>query len=682
MCGRNYPTAAVGRPVTPSPQPCEEFNNLFHPFILNALLNRPQSVIFVAVIMRPVIQKIILFFFLLTGYCANAQLKFTATITPSEIGRDEYAQLKIMVENAKEVQQIVPPNLDNFIIVSGPNQESGMTMNNNIVKKYIALSFIIKPKATGSFTIPASLAKADGIDLRSNPVKLKVTSKSSGNSPAANAFNSPFSGVDPFADPAPRSSYNDYILRKGENPLDKIKKNMFVRVEVDKKSCYVGEPVIASYKLYTRLKSESNMVKNPSFNGFSVMDMQQPADLSYATEKFEGREYNVYVIRKVQLYPLLTGNLELGMAEIENNVQFIKAEYVNQQQDIFNDMFRDFANATIPAEGMEIQKVTLQSKPLTILVKPLPDENKPTDFKGAVGNFTIAAMIEKNKFSTDDVGNIAIVISGEGNMQMINAPVVAWPTGIEGFDPKATDDLFKGTVPVSGRKIFEYPFTVSKPGSYKIPGIEFSFFNAREAKYKTGTINPIEFTVTKGTGKVKKINADTGSKPNGNYLARFFSNRIRVVSLFAVLIIIGLIIWLKRDTKKELQDNAALALAEERITGEKPIEEIIEGQQNPLALAEECLQREDSNLFYTQLNLGLKNYLSKKFSISPEELNRKNIAGKLDAKGISIETSAQLQQLTDEIEWQLYTPTADKEKMKDTYERAHDLVQLMNTYRS
>ena len=631
--------------------------------------------------MQPFLQKIFLFFFLLAGYCANAQLKFTATITPAEIGKDEYAQLKLIVENANEVQQIVPPNLSNFIIVSGPNQESGMTMNNNTVKKYIALSFVIKPKTTGNFTIPPSLAKADGIDLKSNSVKIKVTAKSSGNNPGVNAFNSPFSGLDPFADPAPRSSYNDFILRKGENPLDKIKKNMFVRVEVDKRSAYVGEPVVATYKLYTRLKSESNMIKNPSFNGFSVLDLQQPAELSYTTEKLEGREYNVYVIRKVQLYPLLAGSLEMGIAEIENNVQFIKAEYVNQQQDIFNDMFRDLANATIPPEGIEMQKVTLQSKPLTILVKPLPDVNKPESFKGAVGNYTVNAMIEKNIFSTDDVGNMALIISGEGNMQMINAPVLAWPQGIEGFEPKATDDLFKGTVPVSGRKIFEYPFTVSKPGSYKIPAIAFSYFNTREAKYKTITINPVEFTVTKGSEKGNKINTDTGTKQSGNYLAKFFKNRLRVVSLFAVLIIIGLIIWLKRDKRNEKHDYAVLPLAKEEVADEKPVEEIIEGQQNPLAFAEECLQREDANLFYTQLNLGLKKYLSKKFAISAEELNRKNIAANLDAKGISIETAVQLQELIDEIELHLYTPFADNEKMKDMYERAHDLVQLMNTYR-
>ncbi len=634
--------------------------------------------------MRGGLQKIFLSLFLLTGYYTHAQVKFSASISPSEIGKNEYAELKLMVENAREVTQIVPPDLRNFIIISGPNQESGMTMINGAVRKYIAINFILKPRATGVFTIPSSLAKADAGDYKSNPVKLKVVANATGNNAASHAINSPFGGIDPFADPAPRPSYNDFILRKGENPVDKIRKNMLVRVEIDKQSCYVGEPVVATYKLYTRLKSESNMIKNPSFNGFSVLDLQQPNDMSYHIEKLDGREYNVYTIRKVQLYPLLAGNLELGVVEIENNVQFIKAEYIDRQPDVFNDMFQDMANLNIPPEGMEIQKVSLQSKPLTVLVKPLPEENKPAGFKGAVGRFTIETKVEKNNFSTDDAGNLAVIISGEGNLQMINAPEIAWPAGIEGFDPKATDDLYKGTVPVSGRKIFEFPFTVAQAGTYDLPATSFSFFDTRDGRYKTVTSMPLQISVSKGTGKPPQINADTivTVKPQQNYLARFFSNRLRVVSVIAVIILLGLIFWLKKDSKKEKQSAEEALLKQEMIDAEKPVEEIIQAQQNPLALAEECLQRQDTNLFYTHLNLGLKNYLSKKFDIPAEELNRKNIVEKLDAKGVNNETAVELQKLLDEIEWQLYTPFVNNEQMQGLYDQTAHMIQLLDTYRA
>lgn len=632
--------------------------------------------------MKQVSQRFILLLLLLTGYCASAQVKFSASISPAVIGKGEYAQLKLIVENGNDIEQIVPPNLKDFIVVNGPNEEHSSVINNGGVKNFFALSYLIKPRATGNFTILPIRARIDSRDYTSNTLKLKVTAQPTGNSAAANAFNSPFGGTDPFAEPAPRSTFNDYILRKGENPADKIKKNMFVRVEVNKNNAYVGEPVVATYKLYTRLKSESNMTKNPSFNGFSVLDMQLPNDMTYQTEKFEGRDYNVYTIRKVQLYPLLTGNLELGIAEIENNVQFIKAEYANRQSDIMNDMFRDFAQATIPPEGIEVQKVTLQSKPLTVLVKALPDAGKPANFKGAVGNFEIEMKVEKNNFTTDDDGKMAILISGEGNLQMINAPEIAWPQGIEGFDSKATDDLYKGTIPVSGRKIFEFPFTVAKPGTYTLPSVELSFFDLKEGVYKTVRSNAIDITVTRGSGKPKMIINDNNEKSKENFLTKFFNNRLRVVSVVAVLIIIGLIVWLKRDTKEEKQLAAAALAEQERIEAERLVEEVLPEQVNPLKLTEECLYREDAQLFYAHLNQELKTYLANKLALPAEELNRKNIAEKLDAKGISNETVMELQTLLDEIEWQLYTPFSDNEKMKTMYDRANDLIQLVNTYRS
>ncbi len=631
--------------------------------------------------MHSFLQKIFLFLFLLSGYYAGAQVKFTASISPAEIGRDEYAQLKLMVENAAEVQQIIPPRLKNFTIVSGPNQESGMSMVNGTVKKYIALSYIIKPKAVGNFSIPPAMAKADGKDYKSNAVSLKVTATASGNNPGTNTFNNPFGGIDPFAEPVPQSSYRDFILQKGEEPLDKIKKNMFVKLEVDKTSCYVGEPVVATYKLYTRLKSESNMIKNPSFNGFSVLDLQQPNDMNYKTERLGAREYNVYTIRKVQLYPLIAGNLEPGLVEIENNVRFIKAAYVNQQRNVFDDMFRDFANTTIPPEGMENHKISLQNKPVTIVVKPLPETNKPANFKGAVGNFVVEAKLEKNNFTTDDAGRLAIIISGAGNLQMINAPEIVWPEGIEVFESKATDDLYKAMVPVSGRKIFEFPFTVATPGTYIIPALDFSFFDNRDSKYKTVTTKPLQIIVTKGTGKPVNVNADINTRTKTPFLTKFFNNRWRVVSLIAMLIICGLIIWLKQENKKEKQIKASKMVKKENNADIKPVEDIIQGQLNPLAIAEESLQRQDGKSFYHELNQGLKNYLSKKFSIAPEDLNKKNISERLDKKGITNETAVQLHALMDEIEWQLYTPFVENEKMKEIYERAYDLVQLLNTYR-
>ena len=356
--------------------------------------------------MKSVFTKIVFLLLLQTGQFVAAQVKFSANLSPAQISKDEYTQLRLLVENAREVQEINPPVLNNFTIISGPNQESGMSMVNGEVTKYIAIGFIIKPRGPGTFIIPSTTARADGSLFRSAPVSLKVLNTVSGNNNmGGNGFNSPFNGIDPFAETVPEKAYQDFLLHKGEDALEKIRKNMMVKVVTDKASCFVGEPIVATYKLYTRLKSESAMTKNPSFNGFSVIDLLQPDNTNYKVKKINGRDYNVYTIRKAQLYPLQSGDLVLEPAEIDNNVHFIKSEYFNKQRDNAADIFGFFSDVAIPPEGVEDHKITLQSKPMSILVKPLPVSGKPADFKGAVGNFSIDATLSKKNFNTDEEVN-------------------------------------------------------------------------------------------------------------------------------------------------------------------------------------------------------------------------------------------------------------------------------------
>lgn len=611
-----------------------------------------------------------------------AQVKFSATVSSQKINKNEFVTLKLQVENANEVQSITPPVINNFQLVSGPNQESGITSTNGDVKRYIALSYVLQPKGPGNFSIPAATATADGKTYKSNAISIQVLNAiGSTNQPSVNS--NPFGTFNPFEDAATPAPFNDYILRKGENAADKVNRNMFVKLELNKTSCYVGEPVIATYKLYTRLKSESNLVKNPSFNGFSVIDLQQPDNLTYTREKVNGREYNVYIVRKSQLYPLQPGNLELDPAEIENNVHFIKEAYANRQADMLSDIFQQFEGAGIPAEGMEDQKVTLKSKPASIIVKALPDTNVPASFNGAVGKFNITAALEKNNFTTDDAGKFNVIISGAGNLQLVNAPDINWPAGFEAFDPQTTDELEKTAVPVSGRKIIAYTFTMSSPGTYTIPAVRFSYFDPEQKKYKTDSTRPIEFTVTKGTG-IKNDSLALVKKEKAGILNSFFSNRRWVVSTVAVLIICGLIVWLKRDKKREekiKEEKAALQAEQERIAAETIAEPEEVKPVNYLEGAGDLLYGNATD-FYTALNSGLKLYLSQKLHLPVESINKKNIAEYLDKKNIPTDTVIQLQQILSDVELQLYAPFSADDKRQQLLDDAATIIQLLETYRN
>ena len=626
------------------------------------------------------LQKLLTFILLFVALQTTAQLRFSATVSPTKIGKNEYANVEFIVENAKHVEEINPPSLKNFIVVSGPNQSNGVSTINGLVKQYISISFTIQPKSIGNFTIQSASAKADGKLLRSNAVQLQVVNEPQGNNSSGSIFSQGFGGMDPLEDTRPSLQYNESVLRKGENALDKIKQNLIVKAVVNKTTCFIGEPIIVTYKLYTRLKSESSLTKNPSFNGFSVVDLQLPDNINYTQEKLNGKDYNVYVIRKSQLYPLQAGTLTLQSAEIENTVHLIKEEYINRRQRN-GDLADLFGDIQLPAEAFENQKVSLKSEPIDILVKDLPLVNKPATFKSAVGKFQITAALDKDSFSTDDAGKILLLIKGEGNLQLVNAPDINWPAGMEGFEPKISDDINKLNVPLSGRKLVEYPFTINQPGMYSLAPIVMSYFDVDDQQYKTISTGPLKFYVSKGLGK--RIGQASNTNSQVRFLNKLFNNRWVIVLFVAGFIIAGLLFWVARENKKDKAKNSPMVpLAEPTIIPLAPIKEehaLIENV-NPLLEAANSIDDPNSAKFYLALNTGLKNYLAHWLGIHAAILDKKSIISQMDNRGVSNNSSLQLLQLMDELEWQLYTPFSATDNRQAFYDRAEDMISLLETY--
>jgi BatD DUF11 like domain len=601
-----------------------------------------------------------------------AQPKFSTICSDTRIGKNELLQVQFKLENASNVERILPPVFKNFNVLSGPNQQSGMTSINGKVNQYVAISFTLQPRSTGKFIIEGATAVADGKELKSKPVSIEVTNQStaSGNSNSPNTF-SPFGGMGfDFPDATPRQQFDDYILKPGEKAEEKVQKNLFIKLDVNKTSCYVGEPIVASYKLYTRLRSESTITDAPSFNGFSVSDLM--VNNNGDVEKYNGRQYNVYTLRKVQLYPLQAGEVTLDPLVADNKVTFIKSEYANSQNgDRFYDLLENFADATAPASAVIEEHVQLKSKPVTINVLPLPVQHKPDDFRGSVGVFTMQSSLEKNTISTDDAGNLRVTISGKGNLQLINAPKVIWPEGIDGYDATLKDNVDKSSVPMRGSKTFTFPFTVSKAGDYRIDSISFSYFDPQSMSYKTLHTDVLQLHVNKGNG-AKKMLAKNAVNNNENSEVFFTKQRLLFASLLMLLIIFIIAYYVKN--KKQKQQNKTEATGQK--TAVVPAAYVI--PENPLLPAHEKLVNGDSKEFYHVLDSSLKKYLAFKFKLPVEELSKKRIHEELDKCNVSLGTCLLLNSLTEEIELNLYAPPSDVCHLKAVFEKAAEVVSLLD----
>jgi hypothetical protein len=533
-----------------------------------------KSSVIVTILRLPLVVVIAL----LPGLFVSGQVKFSTWASSQDVGQKEYLQIEYVVENARQIDELTPPSFPGFQIVQGPIQSSGMSIVNGSMSQYKAVSFVLQPVHTGKFTIGGATATVDGHSLRSNTVKVTVHAgggSGGNNSPgpgSGNPFAQPF-GADPFGG-SERDVEREYILKPGENVQEKIHKNLFVKVQVDKNSCFVGEPIVATYKLYSRLSSESRVTKRPSLNGFSVYDMVDPASDPVSVEKLNGKAFTVHIIRKTQLIPLQAGNIDLDPVEVENTVHFVKggghqeARRGGSIRDLLDQMMDDNNS------GPEVdERVTLDTKPVTITVKPLP-ENKPANYNGAVGSFSIETSLANKTVAAQDEATLHVVVKGTGNLPVLAAPTIGWPSGFESFEPTAKEDVNKTVAPMSGSKAFDYVFIPRTPGHYTIPAISFSYFDPSSQTYKSAEGGPQDLQVTPAVSQHRQtvgpgVVSSAASSSITDHAGKFVQDHLEWI--FAVLLISGVAVYFwrqnlrlrngRRDGGRQVKEGAEKGLA-------------------------------------------------------------------------------------------------------------------------
>ena len=601
------------------------------------------------------IKIIFLFIFLLCGNESIAQPKITAKIYPSEIKVNELSTLQFTIENFSNSKYFKLPDLKGLEIVSGPEYSSGPISNRDNNKKVVSISFIVRGNKPGVYKILNASCEADGKTLKCKPLTLVVK------------HNRDFklrSGDDHESDD--QDVLQDQYLKAGENAETKIKEGMHLRLSVSKKSCYVGEPVVATYKLYSRLNSDCRLVQNPSFNGFSVIDLQAPDVTEKYFEEYKGQKYAVYVIRKSQLYPLIDGRIEVEPASIEGEVDLIKIPS-NNERDIFDDLFfREIVK----------RKINLKTDSTIINVKALP-KGKPEGFAGAVGNFSIQSRLEENVFNAKKGGKLILSISGNGNFQMINSPYIRWPEGFEAFEPQTAESLDKSSVPINGRKDFECEFNTALAGNYTIPKISFSFFDPELKTYKTVSTDPIPFKVIPASNeKVQnsELNFETLENTNASK-SPVYLNKYVLGSGGAL--VFGLLFFMMY--KKNRKSKKGVFVKEEEY--DEYWNKIIEARSvHPLVESENCIKQNDCSKFYFILNNEFKSFLSYKFDVDANKISGAFVKDRMDKNNICNSTMISVEQLINEIELRCYTPFVKDEQMEAILLRTQEMIQMINTY--
>ncbi len=144
------------------------------------------------------------------------------------------------------------------------------------------------------------------------------------------------------------------------------------------------------------------------------------------------------------------------------------------------------------------REVKLITPDLPITVRPLPTKNRPADFSGAIGSFSLAVAATPRKAKVGDPITLKMKISGTGNFDLVESPQLTKTTGWKTYPSQGTVEQQH---PGQGEKTFEQAIVPTSPTIASIPAVRFSYFDPDLADYITLSSDPLEITLEQATNE-------------------------------------------------------------------------------------------------------------------------------------------------------------------------------------
>jgi hypothetical protein len=182
--------------------------------------------------------------------------------------------------------------------------------------------------------------------------------------------------------------------------------------------------------------------------------------------------------------------------------------------------------------------------------------------------------------------------------------------------------------------------------------------------------------VIKGTGTSNNQVTKNVSVTNKHTFVPTTFDLLAAIVLLAAIILM-LLLWINKKNKNKDVLAKNVLLDDLKNKREEKLPEFIIPEDTLLA-AHEKLVEQDGGGFYRVLDHSLKKYLSAKFKVPAEELNKKRINEELDKCNVGLGTSLLLNSLLEEIEMNLYAPPADANHLNGVFEKASEVVSLLD----
>ncbi|MEI6126772.1 MAG: BatD family protein, partial [Pseudomonadota bacterium] len=257
--------------------------------------------------------------------------------------------------------------------------------------------------------------------------------------------------------------------------VEKENSDIFVTAQVDNDSPYLNEQIICTLLFCRRLKiANASLTEQPSFEGFITEDLGKEKEYQ---KLINGQTYIVTEIKKA-LFPIKTGVLEISpfILQCEVVVQKSRGRGGSPQDPFFSDSFFGFTE-TVPK--------TLRTSPVTVMVKPLPAEGRPGNYKNLVGDFSLTSELNKIKLDAGESTTLTLTITGTGNLKNLQTIDISGLDNFKVYDDKPVFEQSIAGGKVGGRLIVKKALVPLAAGQLKLPQVTLSYFSPSSGSYKT-----------------------------------------------------------------------------------------------------------------------------------------------------------------------------------------------------
>ena len=556
--------------------------------------------------------RLLITFILIFPLGVFAQAILTGSINKNTVTTGEQFQLTYTLNTSGNRFQ--GPDLKDFYVLGGPNQGSQIQIVNGNYSQSLSFTYYLQAKSEGTFKVGFASIDADGKRIQSNGLIVTVVK---GN---ANAQN---------------QQGQQNANSQGQDNTGINEKNIFLKAEVNKTNVYQGEALSVTFKLYTNVNIINySVTKMPSMAGFWNQEIKLPDQLQLHNETVNGINYKVGELKKVVLFPQQSGTLTIDPMELECIARIQVKGNRNDPFGMFSDPFFGFGSA-------RDVKYAFKSNKVNVNVKSLPP-NAPAGFNGSVGELTFDAFLDKKETKVNEPVSLKIKISGNGNLKLIDGPVIDIPSDIESYDPKVSDNLHVSESGVTGSKNIEYLIIPRHEGIYDLAPITFSYFDLGKKQYVSRTAGPFTLKVGKGIGGSSSAVSGSISKSDFQLLGKdiryikvqepefinttgnFYGSVAYYGLVFTpLLLFFGLLAY---RNKMEAMNSDLISMKSRKATS---------AAQKRLKNAKTLLEGNQQHALQEEISKAMWGYMGDKLAIPLADLSKEKIELTLNAKQVN-----------------------------------------------